>query len=273
MVSLKQAVYGAAVGDAFGVPYEFIHGRLQSHVQMVGGGAHQQTAGTFSDDTSMMLAICDSIREKRGVIDVVDIRSKFENWAFRGEYTPDHYTFDIGNTVLRALRNGVGQSNEYSNGNGSLMRTLPLAFTNASDEEIAAVSAITHAHIVSCQACISYVHIARELNQGVSLRDAIAHNIPQLDVFSRVSRLDGISSEEIQATSFVVHTYEASLWSLLHTNSFQEAIMTAVNFGDDTDTTACVTGGLAAIMYGEDGIPDEWVESLRAKDVIIRCLF
>ncbi len=273
MVSLKTAVLGAAIGDAFGVPYEFIRGPLNCHPTMCAGGCHHQKPGTFSDDTSMMLATCDSIRQNHGSINIEDIRAKFLDWMLNGTYTPDHFVFDIGNTVSQALRRGKGCSDEYSNGNGSLMRILPLAFTKATNEQIAAVSAISHAHEVSIQACIAYVNMARALNDGVALEAAIQRNLPSHPVYRRLGNIQNVPQEEINGAGYVVSTFEAALWALTHTHSFQDAIMTVVNFGSDTDTTACVTGGLAAIMYGEEGIPADWLETLRAKDLIERCLF
>ncbi len=273
MISLRDAVYGAAIGDAVGVPWEFkLRGSFECK-EMCGYGTHNQPWGTWSDDTSMMLCICDSIRENNGKIDISDIRKKFCAWAFKNTYSPDNHTFDIGQTVASALMAGRGRTGEYDNGNGSLMRTLPLAFTEATDEEIEAVSAITHAHQVSMQACVCYVHIARALNAGISLMGAIQANIPEHSAFRRLATLSELPESEIQSGGFVIHTLEAALWCLLKTQSYEECVLKAVNLGDDTDTTACVAGGLAVILYGFENIPAHWVEGLRAKDLIDSCMF
>lgn len=81
------------------------------------------------------------------------------------------------------------------------------------------------------------------------------------------------SEEEIKSTGFVLHTLEASLWCLLNTNSYRDAVLKAVNLGDDTDTTGAVTGGLAGIIYGFDEIPRDWIDKLKNKDLIEECLF
>lgn len=112
--SLKGVVYGAAIGDALGVPYEFLARDTFECDGMVGGGAHGMTAGTFSDDTSLLLATCDSIRE-RGGIDVEDMRERFRAWLYEGAYTTDGRAFDVGNATATALGQGFGCGGERSN--------------------------------------------------------------------------------------------------------------------------------------------------------------
>ena len=115
---LKAAVYGLAIGDALGVPVEFKK-RGTFHVDdMMGYGTHQQPAGTWSDDTSMTLATCDSIREC-GTVDCEDMLENFRKWLFNAAYTVDNKVFDAGGTTVSALRMGKGMDDLYSNGNGS----------------------------------------------------------------------------------------------------------------------------------------------------------
>lgn len=121
--TLRDCIYGLAVGDALGVPYEFRPRGTFECTDMIGYGTHGQPAGTWSDDTSMTLATCDSIREL-GHIDTADMRDKFVSWIARGEYTIDG-VFDYGGTTARALHAGKGSSGECDNGNGSLMRIAP----------------------------------------------------------------------------------------------------------------------------------------------------
>ena len=180
---LRAIVYGAAVGDALGVPYEFMARDTFTCTDMVGGGAHRQPKGTFSDDTSLLLATCDSIRHKRK-IDVKDMLQRFRRWSYEGAYAIDGTVFDIGSTVATALSEGAGRSDEYSNGNGSLMRIAPLALTNATNKQIAEVSGITHNHSLSKQACITFVRILREVRLSADLPAAIAKNIPDDPSFS-----------------------------------------------------------------------------------------
>lgn len=260
MANVRDCIYGQAVGDALGVPFEFRGRDTFECTGMVGFGTHGQPAGTWSDDTSMALAICDSYREL-GCIDTDDIRTRFLAWYRDGAYTCDEL-FDIGNATARALIAGHGLSGERDNGNGSLMRTVPLAFFDVTDDEVRAVSAITHAHPTSTEACVRMVHVAKALVDGMSVGDAVA--------------MGGVDAEKprgsISSGGYVLHTYEAALWCLANTASYAECVLTAVNLGDDTDTTAAVAGGLAGVVYGFDGIPSSWIDALRGKDVIEACL-
>lgn len=256
-MALRDAIYGLAVGDALGVPFEFSGRDSFECCGMTGYGTHYQPEGTWSDDTSMTLASCDSIR-LRGRIDVQDMRARFVKWKDSGAYTVAGL-FDIGGTTANALSSGEGCAGEYDNGNGSLMRIAPLAYTNATDDQVRSVSSITHAHETSCAACVEYVGILRELAAG-----------------KRSEQLEerrGAPRERVRSGGYVLDTLDAALWCLANTDSYAESVLAAVNLGGDTDTTAAVAGALAGELYGFDAIPGEWVRALRGKDLIEACLF
>lgn len=259
--TLRDCVYGQAVGDALGVPYEFKSRDSFECSDMDGYGTHNQPIGTWSDDTSMSLAICDSYREL-GRIDVGDIRDKFVSWYRDGAYTCDGL-FDIGNATAKALHAGHGLAGEWDNGNGSLMRTIPLAFTDATDDEVRAVSAITHAHSTSTEACVAMVGAARSLIAGANGREAALACGVNFDK----------PRDEVRSGGYVLDTFEAALWCLANTSNYRDCVLLAVNLGSDTDTTGAVAGALAGIVYGVEGIPAKWLNSLRGNDVIERCLF
>lgn len=266
---LKSAIYGLAVADAVGVPYEFKMRGTFNATDMVGHGSHNQPKGTWSDDTSMTLATCASIKECGG-IDVSDMLARFRAWAHNGKYAIDGRVFDIGCTTSEALYKGAGKNDERSNGNGSLMRIIPLAFTDASNEEIEEVSAITHAHDISKAACVCYVHIARALIQGEKLTDILSRVESS---FERIRYINTLCESEIKSSGYVVSTLEAALWAVSTTDNYRDAVLKAVNLGNDTDTVAAVAGGLAGIIYGFNELPAEWLNSLRGKDIIEACLF
>lgn len=117
--TLCDCVYGMAVGDALGVPFEFKPRGSFECVDMVGGGSHNQLAGTWSDDTSMALALCDSYCEL-GRVDCDDILRRFRAWINDGAYTADGVAFDYGNATRKALATGRGGAGEWDKGNGSL---------------------------------------------------------------------------------------------------------------------------------------------------------
>lgn len=292
--TLRDAMYGEAIGDALGVPYEFNARDTFTCTGMAwrpsnghndaddGVGTWHQPVGTWSDDTGMALATCDSLR-KLGRVDTDDMHRAFIRWRDSIDYNADT-RFDIGRTTAEALEQGQGLSGERDNGNGSLMRIIPLAFTDASDDEIRAVSAITHAHRMSCEACVTYVRYARLLRDGASplkaLHDErVAHGLRgvassttagiPVDDLTIIPELDRI---DVASSGFVIDTLVAAIWCLTDTTGYSDCVLEAVNLGEDTDTTAAVAGGLAGIVYGMDAIPDEWLRLLRGKDVIDRCI-
>lgn len=266
---IKDAIYGFIIGDALGVPYEFNNRGMFKCTDMIGHGTWDQPVGTWSDDSSMTLATLDSIK-KTGKINLNDMRKRFEDWAFNGAYTANGNVFDIGTTTYRALNEKRGIDDILSNGNGSLMRILPLAFIESTEKQIASVSAITHGHDISKLACRIYVHIAKQILKGKTLEEIL----PKLTfvitntVFERLTSIGELPESEIKSTGYVVDTLEAVLWCLCNTDNYKDAVLKAVNLGGDTDTIAAITGGLAGIMYGYKSIPKEWIDKLRNKELI-----
>ena len=251
--TVRDCVYGMAVGDALGVPFEFRPRGSFACVGMVGHGTHDQPAGTWSDDTSMALALCDSYREL-GRIDCADILGRFRAWMHKGTYTADGLVFDYGSATRRALDSGRGCTGERDKGNGSLMRCLPMAFMDCADEDVRRVSAITHATEDCMEACARMVAYAqRLLEHGEAGHES--------------------GDEPGKSGGYVWDTYHAAIWCLEHTDGYRSCVLAAVNLGDDTDTTACVAGGLAGILYGREAIPAELLQVLRGKDAIEACLF
>lgn len=266
---LKDAIYGLAVGDALGVPYEFQNRGTFCCVDMIGYGTHNQPEGTWSDDTSMTIATCASIKNK-GVINLADIRLQFEKWLFEKEYTPYGEVFDCGNTCYYAIKNAHGKDDEWSNGNGSLMRIIPVAFVdNITEEDIMNVSALTHAHEVSKNICVKYIKIVQKLLKEKEIRKAVAECTSE----DFVKHLLNSEEYDIKSGGYVVDSFNASLWCLLNTDNYKDCVLKAVNLGEDTDTTAAIAGGLAGVYYGYDNIPVEWIEKLKRKDIIEECLF
>lgn len=281
MGKFTDAMFGLIVADAVGVPFEFKPRDTFKCEGMTGFGTYNMPPGTWSDDSSMTLATADMILAYGG-INLEAIMSGFYRWLYMGRYTPYGSVFDVGNTTRSAIHRyrfeGVpvgrcGGDLESDNGNGSLMRILPLAFIPHSTQDIHDVSALTHAHEISRIACEIYIHVAENLLNGYDKQSAVAelftHNIP--GKFSRVWEIANYDRDEIKSTGYVVDTLEAALWCLTRTNSYKECILTAVNLGGDTDTVAAVAGGLAGIVYGiggEKGIPVEWIEKLAQKQII-----
>lgn len=172
--TIRDGLVGAIVGDFMGVPVEFkTRHYLERHpvTGPIGPGTHNQPVGTWSDDSSLLLATVASLARNRLSVNYGDIMDSFAAWFFDGEYTPHGHVFDFGNTTAAALthyQRGVeaercGGSGLRDNGNGSLMRILPLAYTTCSDREIYGVSSLTHAHEISKIGCLLYVEVCRAL--------------------------------------------------------------------------------------------------------------
>ncbi|MGN1400837.1 MAG: ADP-ribosylglycohydrolase family protein [Bacillus sp. (in: firmicutes)] len=295
--TIQGALLGGAVGDALGVPVEFLKRHSYEPVtEMRGYGTHMQEAGTWSDDSSMTFCTAESLINGYHPADMAE---KYCEWHENGYWTHNgKRPFDIGCAtykVLTSIRNGTagnpsGEDGEHSNGNGSLMRILPLAFylhTHKELDRFAAVeetSSITHAHIRSKIACALYIEIAIGLLNGKPLKAAYTNAQETIDrhyfenkmtdeqiVFRRLLKED-LSQEredEIKSSGYVIDTLEAALWCLLTTGSFKEAVLKAVNLGEDTDTVGAVTGGLAGILYGGSSIPDKWIKGVKRHTDII----
>ena len=270
---LRSAVYGIAIGDALGLPVQFLPRDSYPKVtEMIKGSELPWPAGTWSDDTSLTLATVDSLLTCEGV-DIPDMRARFMDWMDNGAYTQDGEAFDQGFTTVHALTRGCGCTNEQSNGNGSLMRILPLAFVkNLSDEQIAQVSGITHAHPLSVEACTVYIHAAQLILDGFSLTEALETASLSSEIFSYLADISSRKRNEIRSTGYVKDSLEASFWCLLTTDNFRDALIRAVNLGDDTDTIGAITGGMAGLAYGMESVPDSWMNALRKKEIIERCL-
>ena len=297
----KDILLGTAIGDALGLPIQFLDREVIAKnpvTTMVGYGQFDVPAGTWSDDSSLSLCLAESLCNG---YDLNDISNNFIKWMFEGYWTPFNKAFDIGNTTYFAivnLRNGIsphlaGMDRERDNGNGSLMRILPLVpyILNMKEEDrfriIGEVSSLTHRHPRSILACIALCEFAIQYINLQSVEEAyqaMQQTILQLlkkEMFIEedipFKRLVGLSYEEfkaielkdIRSTGYVIDTLEASLWCIFNTTSYKDAVLKAVNLGDDTDTVGAITGGLAGIIYGYDTIPSEWLEVLAKKDDII----
>lgn len=249
------SLYGAIVGDALGVPFENkSRNSYKWHPSdgYVGYKTHNQLPGTWSDDSSLILATMAAIAKNNGEIVLTDIMDNFLRWRKGEAFTPHGMVFDVGGTTSRTIDRyeaGVdvyhcGEIDELSCGNGSLMRILPLAFCGASDEEIKAVSALTHGHETVLKCCRDYVNQVRIYANGNAL---LYRDIKDRERW------------QVKSDGYVVNSYEAALWCFYNSYSFEECMWKAVNLGGDTDTIACIAGGLAGTVFEVD---EKWKKGL-----------
>ncbi len=298
MSKYVDSILGHAIGDAMGVPTEFcIREHLLEHpvLDMIESEKVGQPAGSWSDDTSMEIATIESLIKNKK-FNYSDIMSRWCDWLNKGEYTPNGEVFDVGRTCLKACRNYIngmnpidcGLSDINSNGNGSLMRILPVALYSYSNhlnnEEIMRlsdeVSSLTHSHSISKIACYMYVRFVINLLKGMSKESA--YKYLRLDDYSNydeetISKYDRLIKKDIsklkmndiKSTGYVVDTWECALWILLKSKSYKETIIASTNIGNDTDTIGAIAGSMAGIIYGYKSIPKEWLSKLKRKDYLI----
>ena len=287
-LKIKDGICGLAVGDALGVPVEFRSRRymIENPVTgMIGHGTYDQPKGTWSDDTSLTLATMQSIVNKRA-IDLEDIMNEFLLYVRESKYC-QYEVFDYGNTTIGAIEkfeagfpvSECGGKSEGNNGNGSLMRILPLAFIpDVTYDEIENVSAITHAHPKSRISCVLYIEIAKSmLEYDLEISEHISRSCEKIQRYYEGSNdlmdFEAIFKNDyhvLEGRSYVIKTLEAVLYCLLQTDNYKDAVLKAVNLGRDTDTVAAITGGLAGIYYGYDDIPQEWIRDIPQMDYIFK---
>lgn len=298
MSKITDSIVGHAIGDAMGMPTEFcIREHLLSNpvVDMIGSKKVGQPAGSWTDDTSMEIATIESIVSNNGFY-YSDIMSRWCDWLNKGEYTPNGVVFDVGRTCLRACRNfmnGIeptkcGLSDENSNGNGSLMRILPVAIysyiNDLSNDELLKltndVSSLTHGHNISKLACYMYVKFIIRLLNGMSKEECyeyLKNDDYSMYDYNSISKYDRLIKgdirkfkiDDIKSSVYVVDTWECVLWILLNSKSYKETIIAATNIGQDTDTIGAIVGSMAGIIYGLDKAPKQWLDTLIKKDYLI----
>lgn len=291
---LRGAIYGLLVGDALGVPYEFTRPTElpESHLIEMKPPAGFKRAhlgvppGTWSDDGAQALHLLKVLLEGYDAID-----SRFakglQSWYMAAEFTPDGRVFDVGiqtQEALDRLARGVpasqsGPYEERSNGNGSLMRVLPAALFPAADdgalvERARRQSLPTHGHARSLLACSLSTLISARLLKGLSFvaaLDEAQERLEGLTVHAERDELRVLLDGRFDAPcggGYVVDCFWSSVAAVLRTRTFEDCVRCAVGFGNDTDTTACVAGGWAGLLYGEEAIPKRWRQELHGKHLV-----
>ncbi|MCQ2497283.1 MAG: ADP-ribosylglycohydrolase family protein [Lachnospiraceae bacterium] len=307
---------GLVVGDALGVPVQFlsrdkIKNRPKGLVTgMESGGFFNMPEGSWSDDSSMALATLVSIKEKNGV-DPYDIMTRFVEWETKGMYTPFGRAFDQGITCTDAIYRfmesrdiaSCGATGEYANGNGALMRILPVCLyyyerqkkvctsEDEAVESIHIVSGLTHNHIRGKICCGIYYFMVKSIldaaqddekhtleallqdgiDKGLSYYGRDLSNLSErahLERLFTLSEFRNVPEEKIKSSGYVIDSIEAAVWCLINSGSYKECMLKAVNLGEDTDTVAAIAGGLAGLYYGYEAIPGDWLSVIRKREWI-----
>jgi ADP-ribosyl-[dinitrogen reductase] hydrolase len=296
----RGCLVGLAIGDALGTTLEFSRpGSFTPIKDIVGGGPFHLKAGEWTDDTSMALCLAESLITKTG-FDPVDQMERYLKWFKDGYLSSNGICFDIGTTTLSSLMKFketqepyCGPTDEYTAGNGSLMRLAPVPLFYANNPEMGIMmsgesSRTTHQAPVAIDACrylgaliIGLVNGNSEENNNNKKEEILSSfysPIPEYwdrnpvsseltDVingsFKRLNPLD------IKGSGHVLKTLEAALWAFYCSNTFEEGCLMAVNLGNDADTTGAIYGQLAGAFYGDTGIPTRWLSTLAHKEKIV----
>jgi ADP-ribosylglycohydrolase len=293
-------LYGLAIGDALGAAVEFMEpGEFPEVTGFRAGGPHGLKAGEWTDDTSMALALADSIAVAGW--DLNDQARRYVRWWQQGDYAVNGRCFDIGLTTQRSLANfaqtGAARTcasrSDDSAGNGSIMRLAPVPihfahlFPDRLDDlarHAAESSLVTHGSSPCQSACIYLATVLCGLAHGQPREEVLAADWDMLKRLGTIAPLHASiakvaagsfrdpTGKSIRGSGYVVKSLEAALWAFHDAVDFRQAVLRAVNLGDDADSTGAVCGQLAGACWGEAGIPPEWRAGLARRDMIENAL-
>lgn len=296
----RGTLLGLAVGDALGAAVEFRGpGTFEEVTGYRGGGPHGLGPGEWTDDTSLALALADSIGEAGWNLD--DQAARYAKWWRTGAYSVNGRCFDIGNATRSALgrflktqdARSSGDPSERASGNGSIMRLapVPIAFADLFPDHVEELatrlvesSLPTHASHQCLSSCAYFGLVLAGLIHGAPRDEVLAADWEPLRRVESVQALHPEVAEvaggafrrkkppAIVGSGYVVKSLEAALWAFHDAEDFRQAVLRAVNLGDDADTTGAVCGQLAGAYWGERGIPEEWREGLARRDLIEKAL-
>lgn len=284
---------GLLVGDALGVPYEFHPPEAipaLAEIDMLPPPDFHRThigtlPGTWSDDGAQALALLDSLLDCEG-LNLTHFSSRLLAWLEEGAYAVDGRVFDVGvqtQHALNRLREGVdprlaGPNGERDNGNGALMRVLPLALWHVGEDaelfDLAMRQCLpTHGHLRSQLCCALYCLWGRGELQGETGWDSAIRRVEQLvetrpDLHGEWALLRNEFGNAPKGSGYVVDSINSTRWSLQQGTDYASTVRAAISLGHDTDTTAAIAGGLAGVRYGLSGIPDGWRAWLKGRDIL-----
>ncbi|WP_194868782.1 ADP-ribosylglycohydrolase family protein [Pseudoalteromonas sp. PPB1] len=271
------SLVGLACGDAVGTALEFAsRGSFEPIEDMVGGGPFNLKKGQWTDDTSMALCLAHSLLRKKA-FDPTDQMNRYCDWYRDGYMSSNGKCFDIGMTVSDALRKYLetrnpfsGSIDQFSSGNGSIMRLAPIPIYYFGDIDACIKyagesSRTTHGSplcIESCELFGYLIHKAFNANSKNEIFQAIPGNFcAELLPISEFS-FNTLEYMELTGSGYVIESLISALWCFYHGENFKDAILLAANIGNDADTTAAICGQIAGAYYGYSEIPKEWRESI-----------
>lgn len=288
LAKVRGGIYGVAIGDALGATLEFMkmdeikakYGVLRD---LIGGGWLHLRAGEWTDDTEMTLAVAEGILENKEE-PMEPIGKRFLEWE-AGDPHDIGYTVSSSIEAYKIARDwhkgafAVNEIGVLTAGNGSLMRTLPIAFAYETPMEIynqaIAISRMTHWDLQAGLCCAYYCILARELLckeplEALEIAWATVDFLtegedrkslePLMDIgFHQPRQITQLTEADLLPSGYVIPSFQCALWAFLTQGTFQDALVAAVNLGGDADTVGAIAGGLAGTYWGFDAIPEKWL--------------
>ena len=295
----KNGILGFIIGDALGVPLEFKKREIFKNNKVTDMISNNRIGkkGVWSDDSSMVIATMKAIIDNKGKIDYESIMNNFILWISNKDFIAIDKAFGIGRTTFFALGRyynkryekitDCGMNGFNYNGNGSLMRILPIAYYSyykkLNDDEIydlvKDVSSLTHSHKISILGCFIYTLLVIELLSGKEKETAYNNirkynyenyfNLDDIKYYDRLLKNDisKLDVDDISSMGFIVDTLEAVIWCFINNNSYDKCVIEAINLGNDSDTIGALVGGLSGIYYGN--LTNKWIDSIVKKDYLL----
>lgn len=288
---IQGALYGALVGDALGAPYEFKDRDSYDVSYEMENVAHfKLDAGSYTDDGAMLLCTCYSLLHSDG-LDPTHLMNTFLDWFLKGFLSVNGRCFDIGNSTRMALlewnhrkRQGTGTISPFTgsrlkmhSGNGGLMRLAPLVLwdiSNASGAIDTALNGVmtTHASSICIDTARLMAIVLVRFMYGHTKQDVLGTSLGKSQVKETKELFEGKfrdkKREEIETGGYAIHSLEAALWALWHTETFEDGMKMLLTMGDDVDTVCCIYGQIAGAYYGIEAVPQRWVTSLQNKQQV-----
>lgn len=288
---IYNSLMGFVVGDSLGAALEFLS---KEQIEKLGKYDIKQTSFNqsvvgWTDDSSLMLGLVETINENG--LDFNLYSQKMVRWLFEGYLTPNGKAVGVGKGTFFSvgkLKKGAsfltsGESGINSNGNGSLMRILPLVFYLKCDKKekyniVKTCSAITHAHDISKIACCIYTEYfwqLMEVGDKIKAYKNMQNNIkeyflgnPHMEIFANIlnENIYDKPYNTLSGEGYVVSTLEVVLHCFINHTSFSSCVLSAINVGGDTDTNAAITAALAGYYYNE--VPVKWEQQIVKHEMI-----
>ncbi len=254
---------GLAVGDALGTTLEFGPRRSLKnlHTEIIGKGPFNLKAGEWTDDTAMAIGLAESLINKKE-FDPIDILTNWSDWYTTGKHSCTGTCFDIGISTRNALDSFIDtkelpEISDESKGNGSLMRLGPIVIFSKDYKEVEELSykqaLLTH----SSPTALLTGWFGKHLYQC-----AEGHYDKPKDFINK-------SRNQISSSGYYLNSLHAAQWAVANTDTFEDAVIQAVNLGDDADTVGAIAGQLAGAIYGFRAIPERWLEKLAWNDYLL----